>query len=175
MSQIPTHGVDVAPPGGEGYDPLPHNPPAGDWQDDDGIALDDYFKAAALGPQIYGMVQALVETLKPTPNNRFIRRRFYFTTASNDQAVMALPADPNRSTLAISVSPVGTNTGVFIHSESFNVRDNADNPGSNTDAFRLEKNSAPFVIDNYTGPLWVAGASLDGATIARVDILAVTS
>lgn len=84
---------------------------AGDWTDDDGQALEEYFEPADHGPVDQAYVSTNVESLKVT--TRLISREipFPFSKSNGDgglvfggdiQPVRVLPADPDRSEFMVT-------------------------------------------------------------------------
>ncbi|HEY6021377.1 MAG TPA: hypothetical protein VIY48_16175 [Candidatus Paceibacterota bacterium] len=165
----------VEGPGGEGYDPSPsYHPPAGDWKDDDGQALDDYFKAMAQGPEIYKAIQALVDSIKPPESTRFMSYRFLVTPtnlAFPFAATPIFPADRNRQSLVIQPAG-GTNGSLFMSDQNFTAVGPAGS-APQTQAFAIP-GTQQLVIPNYTGALWVASAGITAST-CQWDFLAITS
>jgi len=154
-------------------DPEPHSPPAGDWKDDDGQAIDSYFEAADLGPLAYKLVQAMSGYINPPKQaSRIVRNRLNMqSTNVVTHAVMAFPADPDRSYLSITDV---TGKGFYYHSESFTVTDDPTIPPAQTPAAFIPPNALPTRVEiaNYTGPIWVAGSFANGAIL---EIVAVTA
>jgi len=165
------------------YDPAPHEPPAGDWQDDDGQALDDYFKAGPQGPINWTLVQALKDAIAPPIASRMLRGRLYIPSGNPQAAIMALPTDPNRTYFRINEY---NNNGFYMNSESFTVNDTAIPTASNTigstNAFyaaQVAGGSSPnpsvfLELYGYTGPVWVAGRP-ESSKPVLLEYLALTS
>lgn len=155
-------------------DPEPHSPPAGDWRDDDGAALDSYFESGDTSALLQVLVQAGKAAEMPKAS-RLIARSFVLTKTSTVPftATQALNVDPNRTTLVIQTQKDTTKAGIYLAEQSFTVYDGQDAVGRVTQAFALPPNGQ-LVLPNYTGALWVASSDLAG-TLSRVDVLAVTT
>jgi hypothetical protein len=152
----------------------PHSPPAGDWRDDDGEAIDSYFEAMPLGPLVNRLVTAMGELVNaPKKGSRIIRNRLNMAgTNAVTKAVQGLPGDADRLLLAITDV---SNKGFYYHSESFTVTDDATTAPAQTAAvFVPPVASGPTKVElyDYTGPIWVAGSFANGAVI---EIMAVTA
>lgn len=154
--------------------PEPHSPPAGDWQDDDGRALDSYFESGETNALLRALVQATQDSIKVPKASRLVARTFTLTTTSSISvpSINALTEDENRTSLVIQTQADATKAGVYIGEQSFAVHDGPDTVGRVTAAFYLSPN-AQLVIPDYTGPLWLGVGDLTGK-LCRVDVLAVT-
>lgn len=152
-------------------DPAPHNPPAGDWKDDDGRALDSYFEAMDLQPLISYLTKAAANSIKPPTAGRLLRQRFSLTVAGFPySSTFIFPPDPNRSLLVIQ-PPLGAALPIYISDGSFTANDILGNTPE-TPAFHVP-GAQQIVIPNYTGAVWAAPAAAAGNI--RFDFLSITS
>jgi len=152
--------------------PEPHSPPAGDWKDDDGLALDSYFQAMDLRPLAQRFVAAMGEFLNaPKKGSRIVRANYVLPGAQ--AAVRALPADADRTYLCIVDL---NNIGFYFHSEAFTPVDNLSAAGHQTAAVFVGATAnaqvAKLELYEYTGPVWVS-SNFTGPSL--VEVLAVTA
>ena len=160
-------------------DPQPHEPPAGDWHDDDGQALASYFlhndPIAIMQRMIKAAVTELappVGTMQAPEGNRLILRNYVLTAAQ--PAIYALPPDPNR--LHVKILDV-SNAGFYFADTMFTPVDDAGTASHQTPAMFVGSssgsgNTAAITLDDYTGPLYIASKFATGAVIELVAITA---
>jgi hypothetical protein len=169
------HNPELIPGPVDGLDPLPHHPPAGDWRDDDGRAIDDFFNTSDPDAgKAYRAVPLPREEL-PAPT-RIIRNRITQTGALFNRAVLALNPDVNRICLVVSGNNSAAAGGFYIASEPFQVLDNGDDNVSNTMGFwvNLDAGSTQLVIPGHTGAVYVAAAVTASNQTVQIDVMAVT-
>lgn len=164
-------------------DPAPHDPPAGDWRDDDGAALDSYFEAMPLGPLTSVLVQALKDGISfaPEKSSRIVSAEFFVDDCSligfPYPALMVMPADPNRTALIIQGSHNAGLAALYWHSEAFTAQGTIDaHPRTNASFLPPAQTSggSQLVLDHYTGPIWCAPANAT-AVKCSYKITAVTA
>ena len=156
---------------------------AGNWSDDDGLAIDEYFEAADHGPQEHVYVEGAKAALPVT--NRLITRAIPFTFDTSGGAgevwpcisdpVLALPADPNRTLLMIAYA-VGHTEPPFI--PVFIASEKSGCYGEPTH-YLVVYSGGLMTIPGYTGPVWIMAASIDGVVESPptkiITVTAVTS
>jgi hypothetical protein len=158
-------------------DPLPHNPPAGDWRSHDAEAIASYFQASDLRPLVFELIQAVGSMATPKAS-RLISVRVSPSTQNNPaaKAIQALPRDDNRQALIIQVTKESS-CGILVADESFTPPyDSATNNAFvylTTPGFHVPVGQQ-LVIPNYTGAVFVA-AALSTGTAPIVDIMGVSS
>jgi hypothetical protein len=128
----------------------PHPELAGDYRDDDGIAIDQMFEAGYTGPEQTDMLVAEKESIKPV--TRLITA--VTSVVQNAAPVMILPADPNRVDLILV-----TDQTIHLSSEANLATFAASLPAT----FQWQS-------VNHTGALW---AHTTGTT-ATVQVWSVT-
>lgn len=161
QSLVPT-GTDLAD--------TPTPPLAGNYADDDAIAIDQYFEAADQGPETFDGLRIPHEAIPP--KSRLVRQRYTFGNATL-QGVLALPPDINRKHLIITVWAVGPTSSAVYSGEPFSML--ASGGVCNANALPVSANFVPtvLVLDDYTGPLFVG--SLRDGEVVNFEIVAVTS
>jgi hypothetical protein len=145
---------------------------AGNKQDDDALALDQYFEAAYQGPEEYQGVIPPVAELPAT--DRLVTARYRFTEFT-PQAILAMPADPNRKNLTLIVwAPFGAGgtSTILFSGEYFSVAA-ANDPTVTASVLCTQAALTPqqITLDAYTGPLYVGSLLGDDC---NVEIIAVT-
>jgi hypothetical protein len=142
----------------EELDPVPHPPIAGDFKDDDGPAIDEWFENPPSGPQEYGTIPVKTEpAIKPV--TRIVSRVIRMTCSAtvNSDPILLLNADPNREDLIIRVNTTVTQIPrpdkfqFMIGSDKADLYNGADFGGlCTTVSFGIEWRS-----DKHTGPVWI--------------------
>jgi hypothetical protein len=159
-------------------DPEPHSPPAGDWHDDDGQALQSYFLRNDPVAVVSTLVRAIVNELaaplgnKAAPEgNRLILRNYVI--AAGQQSVYALPPDANRLHVQIRDS---SGTGFYISDSSFTPTDDSGTASHQTPASFVGGTGqvAAITLDDYTGPLYISGKA-GGGVASQIEIVAISA
>lgn len=158
--------------------PEPHSPPAGDWHDDDGQALQSYFLHADPKDVISTLVRSVVNELKTPKCNRIIRRLIKFddvaTATYPYPARMILPPDPNRDSLTFMSSSVANNQSIFWSGDRFDALADAGTIPE-TDGALIPVPARTLVVPNYTGPVWAAPTGVGtGSALCIWWVVAVT-
>lgn len=153
---------------------------AGNWHDDDPIALDEYFEAADQSPETFDGLQ--IPKDKIAVSNRLVISSITFQIGES-MARMLLPADPNRKHLYINGyrQDTGAVAGFLFAGEAFAVP-GLDGTGpsmmpAKAVYFRFHQNlSFAFPsIDDYTGAVWVLPSEpTPNANPIMVQAMAVT-
>ena len=137
--------------------PEPHPPIAGNYADDDGQAIDEWFEAAPVGPQEYGIPPVITTPTIPQ-TTRLLTREFVISANGGVHTpILVLPADPNRIKLII-----GVEADTRIASEKSDVFSAAPAGGT-----------AMLDMDGHTGAVWAY--STDTATDLVVRAWSITS
>lgn len=142
----------IEPAKPEDIDPAPHPAIAGNWQDDDGESIDEWFEAPDLGPQVYGVPAVPVVPDVPAAT-RLLTREFSIGAQSGSHIpLLVLPADPNRLKLI-----VGLEADTRIASEQSDVFF-AVAPGA----------TALLDMDGHTGALWAYSTNTSANLVVKV-------
>lgn len=135
-----------APVSPEELNPAPHPALAGNYADDDGEAIDEWFEAADVGPQDYGTVPVNVAPVIKVPPTRIISRTIAVNQSSDP--VMLFSADVHRKDLIVRISsdavPVDT-VYTLIGSDKTDVYNQA---------FFNAGPASEFRTDKHTGAVW---------------------
>lgn len=131
---------------------------AGDWNDDDGQAIEEYFEPAFHGEEEQTYVDAPRESLPTT--NRLLSRTIPFPYNSplgediSFPPILAFPADSCRKNItmyAIQYSGDGRQTAATAL-----VRVASDRTGTyDVGNFHVSPMAPRIYIEDYTGPIWV--------------------
>lgn len=140
-----------------GLDPLPHDPIAGDWKDDDAPAYEGDFQEAPQGPQKYGGVPHTVAEI--TPPTRIVTRTFTVTGDGTNppDPIQVLPADLHRQKLYIICT---TTFGWQMGSEKSDVYGAPNFAGNGS--------TTGYDLSGHTGALWIYTASPTVALTIKV-------
>jgi len=148
-------------------DPLPHDPTAGNPNDDDGVAIDEMFEAAPQGPIEYGLILPDIKNELPT-TTRLITRRvnlFSLNDATPD-TLMIFPADPNRRDLIIQVFRSGViNTYLSVTSDAMLNAAPLSPLGSGAQV-------SEWRSDKHTGPVYVSLICITGEESQTAEVSA---
>ncbi len=129
----------------------------GDTSDDDGAVIDSFFVETNNAPERVADVAVVPTVARPVPTNRLMTGSLTVSNTWTD-ATMLLPADQNRKHLEIRVN--GTVDVDFIR-----VSDESGKLNSDTGAGRVYANQAPFILDDYTGAVWVSAVGSTGSPV----------
>lgn len=157
----------------------------GNLKDDDPLALDEYFEAADSGPEEYGGIPVPVATIDPVTRLVVWKQEVQPLSQSNPSALMALPADTNRKRIYIHLFSASLNA-FFYSSEKFSFF--GPYPAVGTGVWSLPINAAvvlpgdttnglgfsTLVLEEHTGPLWVAAYAAVATANVGVSVVAVT-
>ena len=154
-----------------GYDddrlnPLKAPPLAGNYADDDGMAIDDYFEAANQGPIISEGYDT--EPEKVIPVTRILSVSFSnmaLDLVNPNRSFMLFPADRNRKMINVKIVG-GTGTAFYFSSEPFSFIAPAV-PGDALAGIGLWQDSTngSLTILGHTGPLHVCPAQVAPITL----------
>lgn len=146
----------------ENLSPEPEHRLAGDWNDDDGQAIDEYFEPAYHGEVEQVYVDAEREDL-PAPN-RMLSRVVPFVQRSESapapEPVLVFPADVNRKSVSITVYAGEQDA----RGERIFYRIGSSKQDLYGDANIQQLYPSHYTIDGYTGALWMNVLAIDNAT-----------
>jgi len=153
----------------ERLDPARHDRMAGDWSDDDGPALDQYFEAPTHEPLSHDTIPTPEAKTRIPEVTRLLNRSIVLFSPDGVNAgdpVMLLPADPNRKVLILHVSLGGSATGIRMGSARSDVYGAPLYAANATFGYNLS---------GHTGAIWCWNPSTAVADTATVSITTVTS
>jgi len=150
-------------------DPVAHRKMAGDWTDDDGLALDEYFEAPSHEPVSHDTLPDPYAKVSIPEVTRMLNRSLTLGSTDGVNAgdpVMLLPADPNRRVCLLIVTVAGSATGIRMGSARSDVY------GA---PLYAANGSIGYDLSGHTGAVWVYNPSTAVADTATVSITTVTS
>lgn len=147
-------------------DPAAHRPISGDWNDDDGQALDDAFLSMEVGPIDYGQLGEGAPASTPL-TTRWLTNRVD-GAANVGVPIMMFPADPNRIGLSLF-----WDTATATASDTCAARFGSGKSESGF-GFVIKNGTGiqQISLDGHTGPVWVT--VLESVANAFINVVSTT-
>lgn len=164
---MPDINAPVAP---DVLSPEPHNPPAGNWQDDDGVVIDGTFEPPAHEPLDYdALIREDIDPDLPQPTRMIVRS---VTMTGGDDPVQLLPPDVNRLQCQLKFTATNAACQLHIGSEKTDCYGGYGLTVEYSTAGVLR--STWLTLDAHTGALWVYPEPSVGVFVHNILVVAVT-
>lgn len=139
---------------------------AGNHADDDAQYVDELFRVNPDSVAMEDLPRGIPlenPTFVPRGKNRLVARTY--TVDRSYGPIMLLPADPNRSELHVNVA----SDNAFLS----DTKDTLTSAAGRANAFALYEFNE-YVLDNYTGPVWMVSEQSNPGSTVTFSVLAVT-